>query len=118
MYYDQRVLTFIGNRIGKAIKVDKNMLSRERGKYARLCVQVDITKPLMAMFSIKGKNFKVEYEGLHMLCFQCGKYGHTTKGCAVQVRAGNIKDSGNKDVLIGSNCTENQDGEQGSLKGP
>lgn len=35
-YYDKRVLTFNGNRIGKAINVDKNTLTRERGKYVRL----------------------------------------------------------------------------------
>lgn len=39
-YYDDYVLSFIGNRIGKTINVDKNTLSRERGKYMRLCIQV------------------------------------------------------------------------------
>lgn len=67
-YYDQRVITFISNKIGKPIKVDKNTLSREMGKYTRLYSQVDLTKPLLAIFSIKGRHFKVEYEGLHMLC--------------------------------------------------
>lgn len=80
-YYDQCVLTFIGNRIGKAIKVYKNTLSRERGKYSRLCIQVDLTKPLLAMFAIKGRHFKVEYEGLHLIFLHCGKYGHTYEGC-------------------------------------
>lgn len=37
-YYDTRVLTFIGNRVGRAIKVDKNTMQHERGKYARICV--------------------------------------------------------------------------------
>lgn len=97
-YYDQRVLSFIGNRIGKAIKVDKNTLSRERGKYARLCTQVDLTKPLLAMFSIKVKHFKVEYEGLHTLCLKYGKYGHTTEGCEAQMVVGTNKDYGTKCV--------------------
>lgn len=51
--YDDQVLTFIGNRIGKMVKVDKNMLTMRMGKYARLCVQLDLTKLLVAMFSIK-----------------------------------------------------------------
>ncbi|WJX35274.1 hypothetical protein P8452_23289 [Trifolium repens] len=50
-YYDSRALRFIGNRIGRTVKVDKNTLSQERGKYARLCVQVNLSKPLLAMFT-------------------------------------------------------------------
>jgi hypothetical protein len=50
-YYDARILTFIGNRIGTTVKVDRNTLSRERGKYARLCVEVDLTKPVINVFN-------------------------------------------------------------------
>jgi hypothetical protein len=67
-YYDSKALHFIGNRIGKTVKVHKNTLAQERGKYARLCVQVNLTKPLLAMFTIKGRKYNIEYEGLHMLC--------------------------------------------------
>ncbi|KAI5435238.1 hypothetical protein KIW84_021886 [Lathyrus oleraceus] len=35
-YYDNRVLSYIGYHIGKTVKVDKNTISREIGKYARL----------------------------------------------------------------------------------
>ncbi|MCI03281.1 zinc ion binding/nucleic acid binding protein, partial [Trifolium medium] len=62
-------------------KVDKNTLTHERGKYARLCVQVNLTKPLLGMFTIKGRKYNVEYEGLHMLCLTCGKFGHYKEGC-------------------------------------
>lgn len=82
--YDQHVLTFIGNRIDKAIKVDKNTLYRENGKYDRLCIQVNLTKPLIARFDVKGRHFKVEYKVLYMLCHKCGKYGHIAEGCEVQ----------------------------------
>jgi hypothetical protein len=37
-YYDSQILRFIGNIVGKTVKVDKNTLTQERGKYARLCV--------------------------------------------------------------------------------
>lgn len=39
-YYDQKVHTFIGNMIGKSIKVDRTNLTRERGKYDHLCIYV------------------------------------------------------------------------------
>lgn len=53
----------------------------ERGKYARLCIQIDLTKPLLAMFSIKYRHYKVEYACLHLLCLTCGKFGHYTEEC-------------------------------------
>ncbi|XP_058733917.1 uncharacterized protein LOC131605593 [Vicia villosa] len=80
-YYDPRALTEFGNRIGRTIKVDKTTIKQERGKYARVCVAVNLTKPLLAMFKIKGSSYKVEYEGLHMLCLVCGRYGHYKEGC-------------------------------------
>ncbi|WJX80580.1 hypothetical protein P8452_63561 [Trifolium repens] len=80
-YYDAKVLHYIGDRIGETVKVDKNTLYQERGKYARVCVEVDLNKPLLAMFELKGKIYKVEYEGLHMLCRNCGKFGHYIEGC-------------------------------------
>ncbi|PNY13535.1 hypothetical protein L195_g010191 [Trifolium pratense] len=81
-YYDSRILHFIGNRIGKTVKVDKNTLLQERGKYARLCVEVDLSKPLLAMFELKGRHYKVEYEGLHLLCLSCGRFDHYLGGCS------------------------------------
>lgn len=66
-YHDSKVLTFIGNRIGTTVKVDKNTLLQEHGKYARLCVEVDLRKPLLAMFTIKGRKYNMEYEGIHMM---------------------------------------------------
>ncbi|GAU10508.1 hypothetical protein TSUD_420790 [Trifolium subterraneum] len=80
-YYDSEILHFIGNRMGKTVKVDKNTLTQERGKYARLCVQVNLSKPLLAMFSIKDRKYKIEYEGLHLLCITCGRFGHYKEGC-------------------------------------
>ncbi|PNX89465.1 hypothetical protein L195_g045585, partial [Trifolium pratense] len=33
------------------------------------------------MFTIKERKYKVEYEGLHLLCTTCGKFGHYKEGC-------------------------------------
>jgi hypothetical protein len=83
-YYDTKMLTFIGNRIGRTVKVDRTTQTQARGKYARLCVEVDLTKPLLAMFQIKDRYYKVEYEGLHMLCLACGTFGHYKEGCVAK----------------------------------
>ncbi|KAJ1423981.1 Zinc finger, CCHC-type [Sesbania bispinosa] len=53
----------------------------ERGKFARLCVEVDWKKPLISQFELLGRDYSVEYEGLFLICFTCGKYGHRKEGC-------------------------------------
>ncbi|KAL8167773.1 hypothetical protein V2J09_009272, partial [Rumex salicifolius] len=40
------VLEWIASTIGKTIKLDKKTLQTNRGRFARVCVEVDLTKPL------------------------------------------------------------------------
>ncbi|KAI5418987.1 hypothetical protein KIW84_043269 [Lathyrus oleraceus] len=78
--YDDKFKMFIGNCIDITVNVDTNMFSIERGNYSRLCIQVDLTKPLLVIFSIKEKHYKVEYKGLHLLCPNCGRFWHYKEG--------------------------------------
>lgn len=56
-----------------------------------------LKKSLLAMFSIKGKHYKMEYEGYHPLCLFCGRFRHETSRCMAKdkcdVEMGN-KESG------------------------
>jgi hypothetical protein len=105
-YYDAKVLHYIGDRIGETVKVDKNTLYQERGKYARVCVEVDLNKPLLAMFELKGKIYKVEYEGLHMLCRSCGKFGHYVEGCPEKKAANDNMRRSNEIVQVETGVEE------------
>jgi hypothetical protein len=33
------------------------------------------------MFTIKDRKYNIEYEGLHLLCTTCGRFGHYKEGC-------------------------------------
>lgn len=39
-------------------------------------MEVDLGNPLLAYFGMRRKDYKLQYEGLHDICFKCGKYGH------------------------------------------
>ena len=67
------------NRIGKTIKIDYTTKEKSRGKYVRVCVMIDIKKPPIPQFQIGNKIIKVEYEGIHLIYFNCGTYGHSIK---------------------------------------
>ncbi|XVF50259.1 hypothetical protein PTKIN_Ptkin04bG0081800 [Pterospermum kingtungense] len=50
-------------------------------KFARLCVELDITKPLLSRFMLRRRVRKIEYEGIYLVCFYYGTYGHRQDGC-------------------------------------
>ncbi|XP_028751595.1 uncharacterized protein LOC114711371 [Neltuma alba] len=80
-YYDESILEAMGNEIGRTVKVDMTTSLQSRGGYARVGVQVDLRKPLLPLYIIGNKERPITYEGLHLLCFCCGMYGHTEREC-------------------------------------
>ncbi|XP_071932889.1 uncharacterized protein [Coffea arabica] len=80
-HYEEGFLMRIGNALGKALKVDFQTLSAIRGKYARLCVEVGLKKPLVLFVWVDNELQVVEYEGLKAICFECGQYGHIATTC-------------------------------------
>ncbi|WCJ31778.1 zinc ion binding nucleic acid binding [Euphorbia peplus] len=80
--YNEDFLKMIAGSFGKAVKVDLNTLKASRGKFARVCVEIDLAKPLIAEFEVNDVSYHIEYEGLHTACTNCGKYGHLRNACA------------------------------------
>ncbi|KAL4348930.1 hypothetical protein GQ457_17G018460 [Hibiscus cannabinus] len=80
-YYCKALFRRIAQLVGKVVKVDYNTQAGERGKLARLAIMVDLNKPLKPCIGIDDFVQKLEYEGLNMICFSCGKYGHATDSC-------------------------------------
>ncbi|CAN0858740.1 hypothetical protein LINGRAHAP2_LOCUS7433, partial [Linum grandiflorum] len=74
----------IASRIGHPIRVDRATEEGARGKYARVCVEVDLTKPLLSKYMLEGKKYLISYESLHGLCTVCGMYKSTPRGCYCQ----------------------------------
>ncbi|XVF50455.1 hypothetical protein PTKIN_Ptkin04bG0102100 [Pterospermum kingtungense] len=71
----------IDEKIGRPICVDQATDLVSKGKFARLCVEIDITKPLLVKFKLRRRIRKIEYEGIHLVCFNCGVYGHRKDTC-------------------------------------
>ncbi|KAI9085500.1 hypothetical protein K1719_032567 [Acacia pycnantha] len=74
-------LGLIGNMIGKVIKIDRSTSIYDKGAFARICVEIDLQRPLLPAFMVFGETKQLVYEGLHLVCFGCGLYGHEQKGC-------------------------------------
>ncbi|KAL7225627.1 hypothetical protein ACSBR1_020899 [Camellia fascicularis] len=80
-YYNEKILYHITKVIGVPLKIDINTTMEARGKYARVCIEMDLRKPLISHFSIGKHTYGVEYEHLHSLCFSCGRIGHRREAC-------------------------------------
>ncbi|RYR27977.1 hypothetical protein Ahy_B01g052053 [Arachis hypogaea] len=79
--YNKHFLWKVGMSLGVMLRVDELTSIHSRGKFARICVEIDLRRKLVPSFTALGKDFKLEYEGLHQICFSCGRYGHKMDGC-------------------------------------
>ena len=67
------------------MKVDDTTFHQIRGKYAHLCVEVNLNKPLLPHFCINGAIYNILDEGIHLICFKFGCYDHYLEGCLMEV---------------------------------
>ncbi|XP_057418469.1 uncharacterized protein LOC130712667 [Lotus japonicus] len=81
VFYDESYLLSVARVIGTPIKVDRNTLQADRGRFARICVELDLTKPVVGKVCLEGYWYKIEYEGLHVICTKCGCYEHRSREC-------------------------------------
>ncbi|KAJ4829613.1 hypothetical protein Tsubulata_014283 [Turnera subulata] len=79
-YYDMPILRAVCNLIGRFVRIDYNTQESNRGKFARVAVELDLSKPLQPRVFVDGKWYKVSYENLPHLCFDC-RVGHNLTTC-------------------------------------
>ena len=85
-FYDIEVLKEIGSAISPVLRIDSYTATRSRGSYARLCIQIDLDKPLIKSIRIGRLVQQVKYEGIPSLCFCCGRLGHKQEKCCYKIK--------------------------------
>ncbi|KAG0470660.1 hypothetical protein HPP92_017360 [Vanilla planifolia] len=85
LYWDTENIIRIAKSIGDPILLDGWTGDLQRSTYARVCVRMDLSKPLkpgMWLTGDLGRTFQpFKYEGLPQLCFSCGRVGHHSHQC-------------------------------------
>ncbi|KAH1057131.1 hypothetical protein J1N35_035196 [Gossypium stocksii] len=74
----------------KVVKLDVQTDNKNRGRFARLAVYLNLDRPLISQMFVDGEILHVEYEGLSLLCFACGKYGHAKEICKLAKPSQNL----------------------------
>lgn len=82
--YNKRFLSRLGSALGSFLKMDDLTMFQCRGQFARFCAEIDLAKPLVPHVMVRGEKIRLEYEGLHAVCFGCGVYGHQQEACPVK----------------------------------
>lgn len=88
--FDEESLVDLGNMVGRTVKVDPISMDGNRSRYARVFVEVDLNQPLMPSITVFGESQIIEYEGLHSICFVCGRYGHKGNACSEALKSGSL----------------------------
>lgn len=64
-YFQEEFLMKIGRLISTPLKVDETTLSSVKGKFAWLCVEVNLLKSLKRKYRLRRQTMKIEYESIH-----------------------------------------------------
>ncbi|KAI0488433.1 hypothetical protein KFK09_028264 [Dendrobium nobile] len=84
-YWDDCNIARIASKIGVPLWIDAQTGNWGRREYARVCVRMCLDWKLQSGIWINGMNGrfyqKVEYEGIGILCYGCGKVGHWKEFC-------------------------------------
>lgn len=62
-YYTKGLIRALASVIGKVVKVDYNTADGTKGKFARVAVMVDISKPLVSFIGVDGKKTSQSLRG-------------------------------------------------------
>lgn len=85
-YFNPKALLEIGNFLGVFLGLDGNTHNYSKGSAARLCILLNISKPLPTSVEIDGINQSVQYDGVTGFCLSYGKVGHSTPSCSKVVQ--------------------------------
>ncbi|CAI0426560.1 unnamed protein product [Linum tenue] len=80
-FYHREILFALGNLIGRTVKLDYHTENLERGKFARIAVELDMTRPLPSRIRLDGAWQQITYENLPIICYECGRIGHVEEDC-------------------------------------
>ena len=108
----------VGAKLEKPIKIDEATSLVSRGHFAKKCVEVDLSKPLVSRFKLGRRIRRVEYEGIHLICFECGMYGHRREACLSKPSTDQTTATDQEATdATGVQATNDRVDEQGMIKG-
>lgn len=54
-----------------------------REHFIRVCMEINLSQPLVGRFTLDHICYRVEYQGLYTICFVCGSYSRHNYTCPI-----------------------------------
>ncbi|KAJ4825014.1 hypothetical protein Tsubulata_032297 [Turnera subulata] len=83
-HYHIGVLKMVCDMIGRTVRIDMPTQQTDRAQFARIAVELDLTKALESRVCIEDTWYHIEYEDLPQVCFVCGMAGHNLSASDVR----------------------------------
>nr|POF11393.1 uncharacterized protein CFP56_55877 [Quercus suber] len=115
-YYNVDALQHIGRAISNVLKVDTFTATETRGRFARLCMQIDVEKPLVTIVMIGNLEQTVSYEGIQKLCFGCDRMGCRKENWPYTIRQELSSRQTHMEVRVGIGVRSHENFEDNSPK--
>ncbi|PIA28455.1 hypothetical protein AQUCO_06900016v1 [Aquilegia coerulea] len=80
-WFNREILFFIAQALGHPIKLDPPTNDISRGRFARICVEINLNEPLVPHIEVDDLLLPIMYEKINQICFSCGRYGHKDISC-------------------------------------
>ncbi|KAE8692779.1 hypothetical protein F3Y22_tig00110831pilonHSYRG00755 [Hibiscus syriacus] len=80
-WYKRSLIQAISEKLGSIIKIHYQTNNGRRGHFARMAVTLNLNKLIISNLEINGRIQFVEHEGIPLVCFNCGIYGHFNDFC-------------------------------------
>ncbi|XP_009765529.1 uncharacterized protein [Nicotiana sylvestris] len=103
----ERSAIWIGNTIGRLLKIDACTSATLREKYARLCVEMPLDEPVQTCIFIGKYMHQIIYEGEQILGKLCGRLGHTIQ-CCTHTKAPSLPTDAEVQAVTTINYTNDQ----------
>lgn len=83
-YFNEDTSMEIKQQVSKSLTSDQNTSMMIRGKFSLVCVEVNLTQPLISKVKV-GKLVQVtEYEVIHIVHFDCDVFDHRMEKCPLE----------------------------------
>ena len=80
-FYDESAILTMMSTVGRPVRMDNTTFRADRSKFGCVCIEIDLTRPVIGRVWLQGHWYHVQYEGLHLLYAHCGHYGHLGRNC-------------------------------------
>ena len=101
-YWDEETLRDIGNGFGVFIKAAEETRLRRYTSYARICVQMHLSKALTDLVGLFHDDFEwiqtLDYEHIPFRCRKCHEHGHLFKDCPLNSQTKTPDSEANKNA--------------------